>query len=98
MTHIMKINEMQLNNTSAMDVLKYICENLQNNIKIAKSLYSVQQKNGKYKSYDELVKINGIVYDNKSYWLLLEDDSKYQFDLIIELLNNGNKLEELLVI
>lgn len=94
----MKINEMELNNTSAMDVLKYICENLQNNIKVAKALYSAQQKNGKYKSYDELVKINGIVYDNKSYWLLLEDDSRYQFDLIIELLNNGNKLEELLVI
>lgn len=98
MTHIMRINEMQFNNTSDMDVLKYICENLQNNIKVAKALYSEQQQDGRYKSRNELVKINGIVYDNESYWLLLEDESRYQFDLIIEMLNNGNKLDELLVV
>lgn len=93
-----RVNEMKINSTSDMDVLKYICENLQNNIKVAKALYSVQQKDGRYKAYDEFVKINGIVFNEGLYWLLLEDESRYQFNLIIEELNNGHKLNELLVV
>lgn len=107
MAHIKRIDEMvkqqesrvneKINTTSDMDVLKYICVNLQNNIKVAKSLYSVQNKDGKYKAHNEFVKINGIVFDEGIYWLLLEDESRYQFNLIIEELNNGHTLDELLV-
>ena len=90
-------NEMKINSTSDMDVLKCICENLQNNIKVAKTLYSVQQKDGRYKAHNEFVKINGIVFNEGLYWLLREDESRYQFNLIIDELNDGHKLNELLV-
>lgn len=93
-----RVNEMKINSTSDMDVLKYICENLQNNIKVAKALYSAQQKDGSYKAHNEFVKINGIVFNEGLYWLLLEDESRYQFNLIIKELNDGHKLNELLVV
>lgn len=77
-------------------ILEYIVENIKNNVKVAKPLYSVKQKNGCYKVHKELVKINGIVFDKGLYWLILDDGSKYLFNLITEDLKNGYKLEELL--
>lgn len=100
MTHIRKINEMsnRTKHISEIDVLKYICDNLKNNIKLAKSQYSVQQKDGRYKAHNDLVVINGIVFRDNTYWLMLEDGSNYSMNLFMEDLKNAENIEDLLVI
>lgn len=80
---------------SEIDVLKYVCENLPNKIKVAVAKFSNLQKNNQYSPYNEYVGINGVSYDSEGYWLNLEDDSRYSLGLVMQDLKKGKNLNEI---
>lgn len=80
---------------SEIDVLKYVCENLPNKIKVAVAKFSNLQKNNQYSPYNEYVGINGVSYDSEGYWLNLEDDSRYSLGMVMQDLKKGKNLNEI---
>ena len=99
MVHINRLNENATMKDNIGDVMRYICVNLPKGICVAKSLYSVQQGNGRYRAKEEPVKINGIKWDEKgigSWLLMLEDGSTYSLALVMEDLKKGRFISEVL--
>lgn len=80
------------------DLLEKVLENLKYGVKLNYIQYSELNKNtGMYEGVFHPVRITGILYENKAYWLLLETGCKYSWNLVIESLKNGEELDNIFI-